>query len=80
MDYPPLSHVTAEKADLYRSVMRAFVEAKSHFLAHLRPEDVQQQVGEAELASVCSPREQVAGRQAPRCLLGDLRLASDAQG
>lgn len=52
MDYTPFSYVTAEKADLYRGVMRAFVEAKSHFLVHLRPEDVQQQVGEAELASV----------------------------
>ncbi|TLF47473.1 TIGR02677 family protein [Halomonas urmiana] len=52
MDYSPFSYVTAEKADLYREVMRAFVEAKSHFLVHLRPEDVQQQVGEPELATV----------------------------
>lgn len=52
MDYTPFSYATAEKADLYRAVMRAFVEAKSHFLVHLRPEDVQRQVGEPELASV----------------------------
>ncbi|QTF91280.1 TIGR02677 family protein [Halomonas sp. BM-2019] len=52
MDYTPFSYVTAEKAELYRRVMRAFVEAKSHFLVHLRPEDVQQQVGEPELATV----------------------------
>lgn len=52
MDYTPFSYVTAEKADVYREVMRAFVEAKSHFLVHLRPEDVQQQVGEPELATV----------------------------
>lgn len=52
MDYTPFSYVTAEKADRYREVMRAFVEAKSHFLVHLRPEDVQQQIGEPELATV----------------------------
>ncbi|MCL7939212.1 TIGR02677 family protein [Halomonas sp. ATCH28] len=52
MDYTPFSYVTAEKADLYRQVMRAFVEAKSHFLVHLRPEDVQQQIGGTELATV----------------------------
>lgn len=52
MDYTSFSYVTAEKADLYRQVMRAFVEAKSHFLVHLRPEDVQQQIGEPELANV----------------------------
>jgi uncharacterized protein (TIGR02677 family) len=52
LDYSPFSYVTAEKADLYRRVMCAFVEAKSHFLVHLRPEDVQRQVGEPELATV----------------------------
>lgn len=52
MDYTPFSYVTAEKADRYREVMRAFVEAKSHSLVHLRPEDVQQQIGEPELATV----------------------------
>lgn len=52
MDYTPFSYATAEKADLYRVVMRAFVEAKSHFLVHLRPEDVQRHVGDQELASV----------------------------
>ncbi len=52
MDYSPFSYVTAEKVGLYRAVMKAFVEAKSHFMVHLRPEDVQQQVGEPELANV----------------------------
>lgn len=59
MDHTPFSYVTAEKSDLYRRVMRAFVEAKSHFLVHLRPEDVQQQVGEAELATVQSALTQL---------------------
>ncbi|ERS91376.1 hypothetical protein Q671_04145 [Halomonas sp. PBN3] len=59
LDYTPFSYVTAEKAELYRRVMRAFVEAKSHFLVHLRPEDVQQQIGEAELASVQSALTQL---------------------
>ncbi len=59
MDYTPFSYVTAEKAELYRRVMRVFVEAKSHFLVHLRPEDVHQQVGETELASVQSALTQL---------------------
>ncbi|MFC2992113.1 hypothetical protein [Halomonas tibetensis] len=37
MDYTPFSYVTAEKADLYRKVMGAFMEAKSHCLMPLRP-------------------------------------------
>lgn len=59
LDYTPFSYVTAEKAELYRRVMRAFVEAKSHFLVHLRPEDVQQQVGDPELATVQSALTQL---------------------
>lgn len=34
------NYVTAEKATLYRPVMRAFANAKAHFVVHLRPEDV----------------------------------------
>lgn len=34
------NYLAAEKTDLYRAVMRAFSEAKEHFLVHLRPEDV----------------------------------------
>lgn len=34
------NYLTAEKTDLYRAVMRAFSEAKEHFLVHLRPEDI----------------------------------------
>lgn len=36
----PFAHVVADKADLYRAVMGAFVQAKQRFLVHLRPEDV----------------------------------------
>ncbi|MFD2111034.1 TIGR02677 family protein [Thiorhodococcus fuscus] len=34
------NYLTADKTDLYRALMRAFSEAKEHFLVHLRPEDV----------------------------------------
>ncbi|NEV63597.1 TIGR02677 family protein [Thiorhodococcus minor] len=34
------NYLTADKTDLYRTLMRAFSEAKEHFLVHLRPEDV----------------------------------------
>ncbi|MCG3178595.1 MAG: hypothetical protein BIFFINMI_00923 [Phycisphaerae bacterium] len=33
-------YVTAEKAQLYRSIMRVFMEAKTRFALHLRPADV----------------------------------------
>jgi uncharacterized protein (TIGR02677 family) len=36
----PFSHVVADKAELYRAVMGAFVLAKQRFLVHLRSEDV----------------------------------------
>jgi uncharacterized protein (TIGR02677 family) len=36
----PFAHVHAPKAALYRHIMRAFVDAKRHFLVHLRPEDI----------------------------------------
>lgn len=38
------SYLTADKTDLYRTLMRAFSEAKEHFLVHLRPEDVLERV------------------------------------
>jgi uncharacterized protein (TIGR02677 family) len=34
------AYVTADKAPLYRAVMRVFVEAKASFTLHLRPQDV----------------------------------------
>jgi len=41
----PFSHVHAPKADLYRLVMAAFLQAKRRFLVHLRPEDVEEALG-----------------------------------
>jgi uncharacterized protein (TIGR02677 family) len=38
--FRPFEHVTAPKSDLYRAVMRVFVEHKRRFVVHLRPEDV----------------------------------------
>lgn len=40
----PFAHVVADKADLYRAVMGAFVQAKQRFLVHLRPDDVHEAV------------------------------------
>ena len=39
-------YVTVEKAELYRSVMRAFVEAKERFGLYLRPREVHAELGE----------------------------------
>ncbi len=43
------NYVTAEKAELYRSIMSAFADAKAHFVVHLRPEDIRERLGEVEL-------------------------------
>jgi len=34
------AHLTAEKAGIYRDVMRVFTDAKARFSLHLRPEEV----------------------------------------
>jgi len=39
------SYLTVEKADLYRSIMRAFVAARSSFAIHLRVSDVVADIG-----------------------------------
>ncbi|MCK9894179.1 TIGR02677 family protein [Frankia sp. AgB32] len=38
--FGPFTHVTTEKAELYRAIMRTFMRAKRRFNVHLRPEDV----------------------------------------
>ena len=47
------AYVTADKAPLYRAVMRVFVEAKASFTLHLRPQDVAAALSEPlDLAAV----------------------------
>jgi len=43
------AYLTAEKAELYRAIMRTFMDAKERFALHLRPADVV-----AELNSLAS--------------------------
>ena len=43
------AYLTAEKADRYREVMRAFLRAKQRFVLHLRPADVVAAVADAGL-------------------------------
>jgi uncharacterized protein (TIGR02677 family) len=38
--FKPFRYLVAENADLYRAIMRAFVEAREHYQLHLRPEEV----------------------------------------
>ena len=55
------AYVTADKAALYRAVMRVFVEAKASFTLHLRPQEVaatlpglvELEAVEAALAQLC---------------------------
>lgn len=44
MAVSPFAYINAEKSPLYRAVMMVFVEAKRHFLVHLRPEDVAERI------------------------------------
>lgn len=44
MAVSPFAYINAEKSPLYRAVMTVFVEAKRHFLVHLRPEDVAERI------------------------------------
>lgn len=38
------NYLTAEKSPLYMAIMGAFSEAKSHFIVHLRPEDIVERI------------------------------------
>lgn len=44
---PVFAYVDAEKAALYRSIMRVFIRAKERFALHLRPEEVLREVRSA---------------------------------
>src|SRR6266545_3604617 len=44
------AYLNADKAALYRAVMRVFVEAKTRFTLHLRPDEVTAALAAAELA------------------------------
>jgi uncharacterized protein (TIGR02677 family) len=41
------AHTNAEKADLYRAILRAFVDAKRRFALHLRPPEVREALARA---------------------------------
>lgn len=45
-------YVTVEKAELYRAVMRVFVEAKERFGLYLRPREVHAELGESAFPEV----------------------------
>ncbi len=45
MSTTAFNYVTAEKSELYRAIMRAFAQAKAHFVVHLRPEDIAERTG-----------------------------------
>jgi uncharacterized protein (TIGR02677 family) len=69
------SYVTADKADLYTAVMRAFMEARERFEIHLRPADVR----EALLERGAPLADEVALDAALRqlCSWGNLELHPD---
>ncbi len=59
MSISAFAYVNAEKASLYRAVMRVFANAKRHFVVHLRPEDVAEEVQEGSADEVQAALEQL---------------------
>jgi len=51
MSATAFTYVTAEKAPLYRGIVRGFAEAKTDLVGHLRPEDALDRVGTGAGAS-----------------------------
>jgi uncharacterized protein (TIGR02677 family) len=49
------AYVNADKAPLYRAIMRAFVEAKARFMLHLRPQEVTDTLASASLQEPTDP-------------------------
>jgi uncharacterized protein (TIGR02677 family) len=47
MRYGTFAHLTADRRDLYRAVLRAFADGKARFVLHLRPSDVLAELGGA---------------------------------
>ncbi|MBL1259863.1 MAG: TIGR02677 family protein [Thiotrichaceae bacterium] len=54
MSSTAFNYVTAEKSALYRAVMQVFTTAKTHFIVHLRPEEIIERLG---TNSTYSPEE-----------------------
>lgn len=50
--HQPFAHLVAEKAPLYRAILRAFVRAKERFAIHLRPGEVERAIATADTGSV----------------------------
>lgn len=54
-------YVTVEKAELYRAVMRVFVEAKERFGLYLRPREIHAELGEFAFPEIEQALQQLSG-------------------
>src|SRR5262249_8012957 len=71
-----LAYVTAEKASLYRAIMRVFMESKERFALHLRPQEISDAIGNCGLQK--SPDEaEVETALAQLCEWGNLQTRPD---
>jgi uncharacterized protein (TIGR02677 family) len=68
--FKPFSYLTAQNADLYRSVMLAFVGAKRRFVVHLRTEDIAEALPGEDLQAIADAMKQLV-------LWGNLRADPD---
>ena len=66
----PFTHLGVPNADLYRSLLRTFAQAKERFIVHLRPEDV---AGELRIEA----DEQLTAALEQLVLWGNLRADAD---
>ncbi|MCU0834454.1 MAG: TIGR02677 family protein [Chromatiaceae bacterium] len=62
MSDTPFNYLSADKSTVYRAVMRAFSQAKEHFVVHLRPEDVHERCSVRGLALPLEEVQQALGQ------------------
>src|SRR5688500_3912744 len=68
------SHVTADKAEVYRAIMGAFATAKRQFRLHLRPDEV---LAEAAWSGLAPPPEAVQAALDQLTTWGNLQAQID---
>src|SRR5262245_24135286 len=71
-----LAYVTAEKASLYRAVMRVFMDSKKRFALHLRPQEIFGAVRRSSLQEIPDEPE-IESALAQLCEWGNLQTRPD---
>ena len=72
----PFAYVTAEKAVLYRAIMRAFMESKERFVLHLRSQEILNEVGSRGIGELPGESE-IESALSQLCEWGNLEAHPD---